>query len=80
MRQQLSNLTGLLRRQSHQHILEKGIWIMPVHARRLDQAHDRSRPLATAQRHGKQPVRAAKRPRPYLVFNLVVVDGYSPIV
>lgn len=35
---------------------------MPIHARRLDQAHGCSRPLATAQRPGKQPVRAAKHP------------------
>lgn len=47
MRQQLCDLTGPLRRQSLQHILEIGMRIMPVHARRLDQTHDgRSPPPA----------------------------------
>ncbi|UVM69664.1 hypothetical protein LOY34_04400 [Pseudomonas sp. B21-009] len=36
--------------------LTVGIRIMPIHARRLDQTHDSSRPFATAKRSGKQPV------------------------
>ena len=36
----------------------KAVRIMPIHARRLDQAHDRRCPFAAAQRAGKQPVRA----------------------
>lgn len=80
MRQQISNLTGPLRGQAHQHILEIGIRIMSIHACRLDQAHDCSRPFATAQRPGKQPVRATECPWPYLVLDLIVVDGHSPIV
>ena len=43
MRQQLADLTRPLRRQACQHVLEIGIRIMPVHAGRLDQAHDRRR-------------------------------------
>lgn len=50
MRQQLLDLAGPLRRQPRQHILEISIWIMPIDARRLDQAYDRCRPLAAAQR------------------------------
>ncbi len=40
MRQQLLNFTGPLSRQPHQHDLEIGIRIMPVHAGRLDQTND----------------------------------------
>lgn len=53
---------------------------MPIHARRLDPTHDGSRPFATAQRPGKQPVRASERPGSDLVLHLVVVDRHSPIV
>ncbi len=53
---------------------------MPTHTRRLDQAHDRRGPLATAQRPGKQPVRAPECPWPYLVLDLIVGDGHSHIV
>jgi MFS family permease len=48
VRQQLGQSAGLLRRQSCEHILEIGIRIMPIHARRLDQAHDCRRPFAAA--------------------------------
>ncbi len=48
MRQQSLDLACSLRRQPRQYILEISIRIMPVDARRLDQAHDRRRPLAAA--------------------------------
>lgn len=48
MRQQLPNLTRPLRRQPRQRVLEIGIRIMPIHPRRLDQAHDRRRPFTAA--------------------------------
>ena len=48
MRQQLRNLTRPLRRQASQNVLQISIRIMPVHARRLDQAHDRRCPFAAA--------------------------------
>ena len=32
--------------------------LVPVQARRLDQAHDRRRPLAGAQRAGEEPILA----------------------
>lgn len=67
MRQQLPNFTRSLCWQSRENVLQIGIWIMPIHARRLDQAHDRRRALTAAQRPGKQPVRATKCPRPYLI-------------
>lgn len=53
---------------------------MPIHARRLDQTYDRSRPFSTAQRPGKQPVLAPECSWPYLVLDLVVIDGHSSIV
>ena len=79
MRQQLADLAGLLGRQPRQHIFEIGIRIMPVHARRLDQTHDRRCPFAAAKRPGKQPVGASKCPRPDLVLDRIVVYGHSPI-
>ena len=48
---------------------------MPIHPRRLDQAHDRRRPFAAAQRPGKQPVRASKGPWSNLVLDLMAEDG-----
>lgn len=52
MRKQLSDLASSLRRQAHQHILEVSIRIMPIDTRRLDQAHDRRRPLLLGQQCG----------------------------
>jgi|LNAP01.1.fsa_nt_gb hypothetical protein len=49
MRLQQFDLTGLLRRQPRQYILEVRVRIMPVHACRLVQDHDRRRPFTTAQ-------------------------------
>ncbi|SDB10699.1 hypothetical protein SAMN03159382_00478 [Pseudomonas sp. NFACC23-1] len=46
MRQQLLDLTGSLRWQPREHILEISKRIMLIDGRRLDQAHDRRRPLA----------------------------------
>lgn len=77
MRQQLLNLASLLRRQPRQYILEVGVWIMPIHPCRLDQAHDRRRPLAAAQCPCEEPVRTTERPRPDLVLDRIVVDGGS---
>lgn len=79
MGHQLLDLARPLRRQPQQHILKIGTRIMPIDARQQDQAHDRRRPLAAAQRPSKQPVRLPKRPRPDQVLDLVVVDGYSTI-
>lgn len=45
MRWQLPDLTGPLCRQPRQCILEIGIRITLIHARRLDHAHDRRRPF-----------------------------------
>ena len=53
---------------------------MPIHPRRLDQAHDRRRPFAAAQRPGKQPVRASKGPWSNLVLDLIVVDRHGAVV
>jgi hypothetical protein len=48
MRQQLRNLTRSLRRQARKDVLQISIRFMPVEPRRLDQAHDRRRPLSAA--------------------------------
>ena len=56
MRQQLPNSTLGLSRQASKDVLQVGIGLMPIQARRLDQAHDRRRPLAGAQRTRKEPV------------------------
>ena len=40
--------------QARQHVLQVGIGVMPVHARRLHQAHHRGRALARAQASGEQ--------------------------
>ena len=75
MGQQLTDVAYSLCQQSRQHILEIGIWIVPIQSRRLDQTHDRRCSFAAAKRPGKQPVRPPKRPRPDQVLDLVVVDG-----
>ncbi|KPB56938.1 hypothetical protein ALO48_102273 [Pseudomonas syringae pv. rhaphiolepidis] len=48
MRQQLIDLTRPLSRQPRKNILQICIRIMTIHARRLDQTHDRCRPFAAA--------------------------------
>lgn len=53
---------------------------MPIHTRRLDQANDRRRLLAAAQRPSEEPVRTPKRPRPNGVFDWVIVDGHGTII
>ncbi len=58
MRQQLPDPTLGLSRQAGEDVLQIGEGLVPVEARRLDQAHDRRRPLAGAQRAGKEPVLA----------------------
>lgn len=53
---------------------------MPTHARRLDQAHDCSRPFTAVQQPSKQLIRASERQWPYLALNRSVVDGRNRIV
>lgn len=50
---------------------------MPIHVRRLNQAHDGDRSFTAAQRSGKQPVGASECPWLYLILDLIVVDGHS---
>lgn len=80
MRQQLANLTGLVRRQPLQHIAQVGMRIKPIELFRLDQAHDGGRTLASQQRACKQPVLAPNRNGAHLVLDPVVVDGQSAVV
>jgi hypothetical protein len=56
MRQQLPDPTLWLSRQAGEYVLQIGEGLMPIQARRLDQAHDRSRALTGAQRTRKEPV------------------------
>ena len=45
---QSTNLTCTLGRQTRENVLQVGVWIMTIQPRRLEQAHDRCRPLASA--------------------------------
>jgi hypothetical protein len=49
MRQQLRKITGPLRQQAREDVLQISIRIMPIEPRRLDQTHDRRCPFAAAQ-------------------------------
>lgn len=61
-------------------ILEIGVGVVPVHACRLDQAHDGRSTLARAQATRKQPVVPADGNWPDLVLDPVVVHGQLPII
>lgn len=80
MRQQLLNPAGPMRGQAREHILQVGIRVVPVHARRLHQAHHHRRPLARTQVPGEQPVVSPNRNRPDLVLDPVVVHGQLPVI
>lgn len=80
MRQQFLNPACPVRGQTHEHVLQVSIGTMPIHARRLHQAHHRGRALARAQAPGEQPVIAANRDRPDLVLDSVVVHGQVPVI
>ena len=80
MRQELVDTAGLVRGQPCEHVLEVQIRVVPIHARRLHQAHHRRRPLARAQATGKQPVGSANGNGPDLVFDPVVVHGQLPVI
>ena len=80
MRQQLANLTGLVRGQALQHVAQIGMRIVAIELGRLDQTHDDSRALACQQRARKQPVLAPNGNGPDLVLDPVVVDGQPAVV
>jgi len=48
MEQQLPDPTLRLRRQAGEDVLQIGVGLVPIEARRLDQADDRRRPFAGA--------------------------------
>jgi hypothetical protein len=58
MRQQLFDSTVELRRQSGQHILEVGKWVMPAELGRLQQAHHHGSTLAGQFTADEQPILA----------------------
>ena len=80
MRQQLLDPAAPVRGQAREHVLQVGIGVMTVHARRLHQAHHRRRPLARTQAAGEQPVVSSHRDRPDLVLDPVVVHGQLPVI
>lgn len=80
MRRQRLDLAALLRRQPQQHILEIRVRIMPIHACRLDHAHDRRCPFTAAQRSSEEPVGTARLPWPDRIFDRVMVDGHRTII
>ena len=80
MRQQLFHPAGPVRGQPGQYILEVGLGVVPIHARRLHQAHHGRRPLARAQAAREQPIGSANGNWPDLVFDPIVVHGQLPII
>ena len=80
MRQQFANPAGAMRGQAGEHIAQVGVRVVPVHARRLHQAHHGCCPLARAQAAGKQPVVPANGNGPDLVLDPVVVHGQLPVI
>lgn len=73
MRQQLFDPTGPAHRQLHEHIVQVGIGVIPVHARRLHQANHRCPSLARAKAAGEQPAVSSNCDRPDLIRDPVVV-------
>ena len=61
MRQQFVDAAAQVRGQPCENILQIRVEVVPVHARRLDQAHDGGRTLARAKATGEQPVAPANR-------------------
>ena len=80
MWQELRDVGGLLGWQSRKHVFQVGVGVMPIELRRLDQTHDCGGALASAQRTREQPVRSSKSDRPYLPFDMVVIDGHGWIL
>ena len=78
MRQQLPDPALRLSQQAGEDILQIREGLVPVEARRLDQAHDRRSPFAGTERAGKEPVLAADGNRPDLVLDPVVIDRKLP--
>ena len=62
MRQQLFDSTVELRRQSGQHILEVGKWVMPAELGRLQEAHHHGSALAGQFTADEQPILAPQGP------------------
>lgn len=80
MRQQFTVAAGRLRGQAFEHVTQLGIRVMPVHACRVDQAHDRGGALARAQAASEQPVIPTDRDGSDQVFDAIVVRCQAAIV
>lgn len=78
--QEFSNVGGFVGWQSSKYVFQVDVGIMAVEFSRLQKAHDCGRTLAGAQRTREQPVRSSKSDRPYLPFDMVVIDGHGWIL
>jgi hypothetical protein len=64
VRQQFVDPAGRMRRQPLQHVLQVRVGLVPVDARRVQQAHDCRGALARARAAGEQPALSSQRNRP----------------
>lgn len=80
MRQQLVESAVEQRRQSLQHVTQVGPGIMPVHARRLHQAHHDGGTLPRKLAAHELPRTATHRPGLDLPFEVVIVERDSTVL
>ena len=71
---------GSLYGQSRHHIAQVGVRVVPINARRLDQTHDRCRPLARTQAASEEPVVTTNGNGLDPAFHPVVVRGHLPVI
>jgi hypothetical protein len=69
-----------MRRQPLEHVLQIRVRVVPVDARRVDQAHDGGRSLARTQAAREQPIRSAQGNRADLVLDPIVRDRQVTVV
>ena len=54
--------------------------VMPIELGRLDQAHQRRRTFAAAQRYCKEPIFASKSPWLDLLLDVVIIDRHDAVI
>lgn len=80
MRQQFLDPAVRMCGQMREHVLQIGVGVVSIEFGGLDQAHDSCRAFAGTHGACKQPILSPHRDRPDLLFNVIVIDGHSPIV
>jgi hypothetical protein len=80
MRQQLVDTPIRMRRESCQHVLEVGPRIVPMHPRRLRQAHDGGCALASELAACEKPCLAPHRPGSHEILEVVVVTTHVAVL